>query len=244
MTAHRLLLVEDEPSLARTVSDRLVAEGYDVRIAARRAIGRTDGRRRRLRSRPARRSTCPARTASDVCRDLRPARPLDPDPHADRPQRARRPRARPQAGRGRLPGQAVRNAGAAGANRSAAAAKPDRDAGGWRGGCGGFRTATASAASGSTSTAPRCGASTTATPSPSVACSALEYRLLRFLIENRGEVHDRNRLLDEVWGYDRDAGDPHRRRPCVVAAAEGRAEPGAGPSSSSRSTAWATGFDG
>ncbi|MYJ26381.1 MAG: response regulator transcription factor [Holophagales bacterium] len=35
-----------------------------------------------------------------------------------------------------------------------------------------------------------------------VACSALEYRLLRFLIEHRGEVHDRDRLLDEVWGYD------------------------------------------
>ena len=35
-----------------------------------------------------------------------------------------------------------------------------------------------------------------------VACSALEYRLLRFLIEQRGQVHDRDRLLDEVWGYD------------------------------------------
>ena len=34
------------------------------------------------------------------------------------------------------------------------------------------------------------------------ACSSLEYRLLRFLIENRGHVHDRDRLLDEVWGYD------------------------------------------
>lgn len=32
MTAHRLLLVEDEPSLARTLSDRLLDEvwGYDA----------------------------------------------------------------------------------------------------------------------------------------------------------------------------------------------------------------------
>ena len=35
-----------------------------------------------------------------------------------------------------------------------------------------------------------------------IACSSLEYRLLKFLIENRGQVHDRDRLLDEVWGYD------------------------------------------
>jgi DNA-binding response OmpR family regulator len=32
--------------------------------------------------------------------------------------------------------------------------------------------------------------------------SALEFRLLRFLIEHRGEVLSRERLLDEVWGYD------------------------------------------
>ena len=34
MTARRLLLVEDEPSLARTLGDRLTAEGYNVEVAA------------------------------------------------------------------------------------------------------------------------------------------------------------------------------------------------------------------
>lgn len=32
--------------------------------------------------------------------------------------------------------------------------------------------------------------------------SAMEFKLLQFLIENRGRVHSRDHLLDEVWGYD------------------------------------------
>ncbi len=30
----------------------------------------------------------------------------------------------------------------------------------------------------------------------------MEFKLLHFLIENRGAVHSRDKLLDEVWGYD------------------------------------------
>ncbi|HVS04086.1 MAG TPA: response regulator transcription factor [Thermoanaerobaculia bacterium] len=37
-----------------------------------------------------------------------------------------------------------------------------------------------------------------------VELSALEFRLLRHLVEHRGEVLSRQRLLDEVWGYDAD----------------------------------------
>lgn len=36
----------------------------------------------------------------------------------------------------------------------------------------------------------------------SVELSAMEFKLLQYLVENRGEVHSRNHLLDEVWGYD------------------------------------------
>ncbi len=36
----------------------------------------------------------------------------------------------------------------------------------------------------------------------SLELSAIEFKLLQFLIENRGAVHSRDRLLDEVWGYD------------------------------------------
>jgi two-component system alkaline phosphatase synthesis response regulator PhoP len=32
--------------------------------------------------------------------------------------------------------------------------------------------------------------------------SAMEFKLLQFLIENRGVVHSRDSLLDAVWGYD------------------------------------------
>ncbi len=35
-----------------------------------------------------------------------------------------------------------------------------------------------------------------------VPLSALEFKLLRYLVEHPGEVLSRDRLLDEVWGYD------------------------------------------
>jgi two-component system alkaline phosphatase synthesis response regulator PhoP len=35
-----------------------------------------------------------------------------------------------------------------------------------------------------------------------VELSAMEFKLLQFLIENRGMVHSRDNLLDAVWGYD------------------------------------------
>jgi two-component system alkaline phosphatase synthesis response regulator PhoP len=35
-----------------------------------------------------------------------------------------------------------------------------------------------------------------------VELSAMEFKLLQFLIEKRGEVHSRDNLLDSVWGYD------------------------------------------
>ena len=35
-----------------------------------------------------------------------------------------------------------------------------------------------------------------------VELSAMEFKLLQYLIENRGLVHSRDALLDAVWGYD------------------------------------------
>jgi two-component system alkaline phosphatase synthesis response regulator PhoP len=35
-----------------------------------------------------------------------------------------------------------------------------------------------------------------------VDLSAMEFKLLQYLIENRGVVHSRDSLLDAVWGYD------------------------------------------
>jgi two-component system alkaline phosphatase synthesis response regulator PhoP len=35
-----------------------------------------------------------------------------------------------------------------------------------------------------------------------VDMSAMEFKLLQFLVDNRGRVHSRDELLDAVWGYD------------------------------------------
>ncbi len=35
-----------------------------------------------------------------------------------------------------------------------------------------------------------------------VDLSAIEFKLLQYLIEHRGDVHSRDHLLDAVWGYD------------------------------------------
>jgi two-component system alkaline phosphatase synthesis response regulator PhoP len=35
-----------------------------------------------------------------------------------------------------------------------------------------------------------------------VSLSSLEFRLLRYFIENRGAVVTREQLLDDVWGYE------------------------------------------
>ncbi|MXX74075.1 MAG: response regulator transcription factor [Holophagales bacterium] len=199
MTA-RLLLVEDEPSLARTLSDRLAAEGYEVVIAADGPSG----------ERSARDGgfdvvlldvNLPGKNGFDVCRDLRrdgidipilmlTARnelvdrvvglKLGADDYLAKPFETLELLARIEA---------LLRRSRDGAQASASLREPtlhgyrfgnvrvdfDR-AQVWRGGEDGVET--------------------------EVACSALEYRLLRFLIEHRGEVHDRDRLLDEVWGYD------------------------------------------
>ena len=38
--------------------------------------------------------------------------------------------------------------------------------------------------------------------SSAIELSAMEFKLLQYLIENRGTVHSRDHLLDAVWGYD------------------------------------------
>ena len=200
MSAHRLLLVEDEPSLARTVSDRLVAEGYDVRIAADGPSGErmaADGAFDLVLLDV----NLPGKNGFDVCRDLRQSGlsipilmltarnelvdrvlglKLGADDYLAKPFETLELLARIEALLRRSQAEAP-------ADGAADAAVPN----GYRFGrirvdfdrAQVWRIDDGDAES-------------------EVACSALEYRLLKFLIENRGEVHDRNRLLDEVWGYD------------------------------------------
>ena len=199
MTAHRLLLVEDEPSLARTLSDRLVAEGYEVEVAGDGPSGQ----------RMAANGSfdlvlldvnLPGKNGFDVCRDLRQGGTSTPilmltarnelvdrvlglklgaDDYLAKPFETLELLARIEA---------LLRRGQAGAMASPA---PDGAARGYR--FGGIRVDFDSAQ------VWRIGDDGAESE---IACSALEYRLLRFLIEHRGQVHDRDRLLDEVWGYD------------------------------------------
>ncbi|MEQ1764427.1 MAG: response regulator transcription factor [Pyrinomonadaceae bacterium] len=43
---------------------------------------------------------------------------------------------------------------------------------------------------------------TVAKEDSAIELSAMEFKLLQYLIENRGLVHSRDHLLDQVWGYD------------------------------------------
>lgn len=196
----RLLLVEDEPSLARTLSDRLAAEGYEVVIAPDGPSGEQSARDGGFDV-VLLDVNLPGKNGFDVCRDLRRdgiASPilmltarnelvdrvlglkLGADDYLAKPFETLELLARIEA---------LMRRSRDGAQASPSQQEPtlhgyrfgnvridfDR-AQVWRGDDGGAET--------------------------EIACSALEYRLLRFLIEHRGEVHDRDRLLDEVWGYD------------------------------------------
>ena len=196
MSARRLLLVEDEPSLARTLTDRLAAEGYEVETAADGPSG----------ERVAAQGgfdlvlldvSLPGKNGFDVCRDLRQrgvATPilmltarnelvdrvlglkLGADDYLAKPFETLELLARIEA--------LLRRAGG-----KAPAAAPTA-----HGYCLGNLRVDFDRAQVFRANAD--GAET------EVNCSSLEYRLLKFLVENRGQVHDRDRLLDEVWGYD------------------------------------------
>lgn len=195
----RLLLVEDEPSLARTLSDRLAAEGYEVVVAADGPSGEQSARDGGFDV-VLLDVNLPGKNGFDVCRDLRRDgidRPilmltarnelvdrvlglkLGADDYLAKPFETLELLARIEALLRRSQTGTPTSAAVDGTVRSYRFGHVSVDfdrAQVWRIEDHGAET--------------------------EVVCSALEYRLLRFLIEHRGEVHDRDRLLDEVWGYD------------------------------------------
>jgi two-component system alkaline phosphatase synthesis response regulator PhoP len=187
----RILLVEDEPSLVLTLTDRLVAEGYRVETAG-------DGNTALARASEGPFDLIlldvmlPGRNGFDVCRDLRQrgvATPilmltartqvvdrvvglkLGADDYLTKPFEMIELLARIEAllRRSRGPTPA--------ANGTYAFGAVEVD----------FRRA-----------------EVTKDGVP-LALSALELKLLRYLIENRGIVVSRDELLDQVWGYDASA---------------------------------------
>ena len=183
----RILVVEDEPALVLTLSDRLRSEGHDVEVA-------TDGDSAFEAARAGsfdlivRDIALPRRSGLDVCRDLRregvdtpilmlTARAeltdkvvglkLGADDYLTKPFEMMELLARVEA--------LIRRSGRALAGPGAYAfgdVRLDfRKAEVWRDG-------------------------------EAIALSALEYKLLAYLIERRGVVLSRDELLDRVWGYD------------------------------------------
>ena len=184
----RILLVEDEPGLVLTLSDRLDARRLRRRDARRRRERARARRRRSVRPRPARRHAAAARAASTCCRSCGKREHRDAGHHAHRARPGRRQGRRPEARRRRLRHQAVRDDGAARAHRSQAAPRAGRRR---------IRPrATSSATSASTSARPR--SRRTAQP---LELSAREFQLLKYFIEHRGATLTREELLNEVWGY-------------------------------------------
>ena len=186
--APRILLVEDEPSLVLTLTDRLEAEGYRVETAgdgeealARAAAGAFDLVILDV--------MLPGRNGFDVCRDLRQrglqvpilmltARAqvvdrvvglkLGADDYLTKPFEMLELLARVEA--------LLRRARTPIAPSVGAYAFGDVQVD--------FRRAEVSRGG------------------QALALSALEYKLLRYFVENRGQVLSRDELLDRVWGYD------------------------------------------
>ena len=95
-----------------------------------------------------------------------------------------------EAGRRRLPGEAVRDGGAAGAHRGAAA--PQRVHAGGRDGGDSYRFGDIAM------DFRRAEVTKNGVP---LELSAREFKLLRYFVEHRGAALSRDELLNEVWGY-------------------------------------------
>ena len=120
MPSARVLLVEDEPGLQLALSDRLFAEGYRVETAAdgNTAVQRATGEPFDLIILDV---MLPGRDGFDVAKTVRQQGIQTPILMLTARTRSRRSRRRTEAGRRRLPHQAIRDDRAAGAPRSAAA---------------------------------------------------------------------------------------------------------------------------
>jgi two-component system alkaline phosphatase synthesis response regulator PhoP len=184
----RILLVEDEPSLVTTLTDRLVAEGYEVE-----SVG--DGEQALAYPAAAFADLLildvmlPGKSGFDVCRDLRQSGVPTPilmltarsqvvdrvvglklgaDDYLTKPFEMIELLARVEAllRRGKSPGAAVNGTYAFGDIRVD------------------FRRADV------------------LREGRAVALSALEFKLLGYFIAHRGDLLTRDELLDNVWGYD------------------------------------------
>ena len=170
-----------------TLTDRLKSEGYEVGAASDGPSGLRSRHARTLGRHPARRHAAGRERLRRLPRPAA-ARRRHADHHADGARPGRRQGAGPQARRRRLPDQAVRHARAAGAHRSAIAARAARPA-----------PARSRTTFGDITVDFR-KAEVTRSGQP-LDLSAREFLLLKYFIEHREATLTRDELLNEVWGY-------------------------------------------
>ena len=179
-------------------------EGYEVRVRGR----RRGGARRRHDVQP--RSRRPRSRAPELRRRRRGQEAARerrrPDPDADRARRAGIARRGPRRRRRRLPREAVRAAGAAGAAALAAAPPSPRGA--------------ASLVCADLSLNPD--THEVARGERPVKLTQRRVELLEYLLRNERIVVPRQRLLEEVWGYDPVRHDEHDRGVRVESSAQAR----------------------
>jgi DNA-binding response OmpR family regulator len=186
--SQRILLVEDEPGLVLTLTDRLNSEGYEVQVANDGELG-LDLATKEIFDLIILDIMLPRKNGFDVCRDLRQQNITTPiimltargqvidkvlglklgaDDYLTKPFEVLELLARIEA----LMRRAPVSGGGVGENYQFGEVSVD------------FRSAEVRR------------------QGTSIDLSALEFKLLHYMIEHRGAALSRDALLDEVWGYD------------------------------------------
>ena len=181
----RVLVVEDDDEIADVLRRSLRNEGYEVRTSAD-GVDALDVAAGFVPDLVVLDLGLPRLDGVEVCRRLRADSDV-PILMLTARSRDRGPGRRPRQRRRRLPGQALRAQGAAGPDPGPAAPPARRAA----------RPRSRSATSRSTPTRARCKRG-----EREIELTNREFELLEYLMRNERLVVSRERLLDEVWGYD------------------------------------------
>ena len=181
----RVLVVEDDEEIAQVLQRSLRLEGYEVKLAGD-GVAALDEAHAFLPDMLVLDLGLPRLDGIDVARRLRDDGDDVADPDADRARRAGLARRGPRRRRRRLPRQAVRAPGAARAPAALLRRRPPRGMAPLRVGDLMLNPDTHEVTRGDRA----------------IELTQREFELLEYLMRNERLVISRQKLLDEVWGYD------------------------------------------